>query len=88
MLQDVTALILFPESLFIGSPLWGWALLFPWKLTSIGDFGIISSLKKTHLTGCIRKIIAFYETLNDKKASHIHKHLMKKWEITDTIISY
>ena len=54
----------------------------------IGDFGTISGSEKTHLTGCIGKIIAFYETLNDKRMLHIHKHLMKKWDITDTIISY
>ena len=52
----------------------------------IGDFGIILGLKKTHLTGCIGAIIAFYKTLDDQKTSHIHEYLMKKWGITDIII--
>ena len=43
--------------------------------------------EKTHLTGCIGEIIAFYKALNDQEISHAHEYLMKKWGITDTIIS-
>ena len=44
--------------------------------------------EKTHLAGRIGKIIAFYETLDDQKTSHIHEYSIKKWEITNTIVSY
>ena len=44
----------------------------------IGDLGIMSDLKRTHLSGCIGEIIAFYETLNNKKTLYIHEYLMKK----------
>ena len=47
----------------------------------------MSGLKKTHLTGCIGEIITFYETLNDQETLYTHEYLMKKWGITDTIIS-
>ena len=40
------------------------------------------------LTGCIGEIIAFYKTLNDQETSHTQEYLMKKWGITDTIVSY
>ena len=53
-----------------------------------GDFGIIPGWKKTHLTGCIGEIIAFYRTLNDQETSYIQEYLMRKWGITDTLISY
>ena len=43
--------------------------------------GIISRWFKTHLTGCIGEIIGFYRNLTDEETSHIHKYLMKKWEI-------
>ena len=33
----------------------------------IADLGIIPGWKKKHLTGCIGKNIAFYETLDDQK---------------------
>ena len=42
---------------------------------------IISRWFKTHLTGCIGEIIGFYRSLTDEETSHIHKYLMKKWEI-------
>ena len=51
------------------------------------EFDIIPGWYKTHLTGCIGEIIAFHKTLNDQETSYIHEYLMKKWEITDTIIS-
>ena len=54
----------------------------------IGDFGIIPGLYKTHLTGCIGEIIAFHKTLNDQETSYIQEYLMKKWEITDTVVLY
>ena len=41
----------------------------------------ISRWFKTHLTGCIGEIIAFYRSLTDGETSHIHKYLMRKWEI-------
>ena len=44
----------------------------------IGDLGIMPSLKKTLLTGCIGEIIAFYKTLNDQETSYIHEYLMRK----------
>ena len=37
---------------------------------------------------CIGEIIAFYKTLNDQETSYIQECLMKKWGITDTIVSY
>ena len=42
---------------------------------------IISRRFKTHLTGCIGEIIGFYGSLTDEETSHIHKYLMKRWEI-------
>ena len=42
--------------------------------------------EKTHLTGCIGEIIGFHRRLRDKETSYIHQYLMRKWEITDTII--
>ena len=51
----------------------------------IGDFGIIPGLRKT---GCIGKIIALYKTPNDQETSYIHEYLMKKREITNTIVLY
>ena len=47
----------------------------------IGDLGITPN--NTYLTGCIGEIIGFYRSLRDTETSHIHKHLMKKWGITD-----
>ena len=44
---------------------------------------IVSRWFKTHLTGCIGEIIGFYRILTDTEALYIHKHLMKKWGITD-----
>ena len=58
-----------------------------WK-KYIGDFGIMPGWNETHLTGCIGKIIAFYRTLNDQENSYIHEYLMRKWGITDILISY
>ena len=54
----------------------------------IGDLGIMSSLDKTHLTGCIGEIIGFHRSLTDEKILHIHEYLVKKWGITDAIILY
>ena len=46
------------------------------------DLGLMSGMKKkTHLIGCIGEIIAFYDTLNDKKTSHFHEYLMKSGEL-------
>ena len=45
-------------------------------------------VRKTHLTGCIGEIMVFYETPDDKKTLNIHEYLMKKWRITNTIVSY
>ena len=56
----------------------------------IGNYLIIPHLQfssiiprwfKTQLTGCIGEIIGFYRSLTDEETSHIHKYLMKKWEI-------
>ena len=41
----------------------------------------ISRWFKTHLTGYIGEIIGFYRSLTDGETSHIHKYLMRKWEI-------
>ena len=49
----------------------------------IGDLGLMSDLKKTHLTGCIGEIIGFHRRLKDEEILYIHEYLMKKWEITD-----
>ena len=49
----------------------------------IGDLGSLNDSYKTYLSGCIGEIIGFYRSLTDKETSHIHKYLMKKWEITD-----
>ena len=54
----------------------------------IGNFGRMPGLKITHLTGCIDEIIAFYDTIDDQKASHIHEYLMKKLGITNTVVLY
>ena len=37
----------------------------------------------SHLIGCIGEIIGFYRSLTDTETLYIHKHLMKKWGITD-----
>ena len=47
----------------------------------IGDIG--KTAIKSHLIGCIGEIIGFYRSLTDKETLYIHKHLMKKWGITD-----
>ena len=47
----------------------------------IGDIGKTNI--KSHLIGCIGKIIGFYRSLTDKETSYIHKYLMKKWGITE-----
>ena len=52
----------------------------------IGDLGKISSGYKTHLIGCIGEIIGSYKTIKDEEILYIHKYLMKKWGITDTIV--
>ena len=38
---------------------------------------------KIHLIGGIGEIIGFYRSLTNKETLYIHKHLMKKWGITD-----
>ena len=53
----------------------------------VGDLGIMCGWNKTHLTGCIGEIIGFHRRLTDEEILYIHEYLMKKWEITDTIIS-
>ena len=46
------------------------------------------SLNKTHLTGCIGEITGFHRTLNDEETSCIYQYLMKKWGITNIVVSY
>ena len=54
----------------------------------VGDLGLMSGLrKKTQLTGCIGEIIDFYRSLTDDEILYIHVYLMRKWGITDTIVS-
>ena len=45
----------------------------------IGDLGIMPT--NTYLIGCIGEIIGFHRSLTDTETSHIHRYLMKKWEI-------
>ena len=45
----------------------------------ISDIGKMTI--KSHLIGYIGEIIGFYRSLTDKKTSHIHQYLMKKWGI-------
>ena len=52
-----------------------------------GNFGRMPGWNETQVTGCIGEIIAFYRTLNDQENSYIHEYLMRKWGITDTIMS-
>ena len=40
------------------------------------------------LTGCIGEIIGFHRSLKDQEILYIHKYLIKKWGIADTIVSY
>ena len=54
----------------------------------IGDLGKILGWHKTHLTGCTGEIIGSQSILKDEEILYIHKYLMKKWGITDTIILY
>ena len=54
----------------------------------IVDLGKIHGWHKTHLTGYIDEIIGCHRTLKDEETSYIHKYLMKKWRITDTIVLY
>ena len=53
----------------------------------IGDLGLMSGLKKTHLTGCIGEIIGFHRSPKDQEILYIHEYLIRKWGIIDTIIS-
>ena len=53
----------------------------------IGDLGKIPGWHKKQLTGCIGEIIGFCRRLKDEEILYIHEYLMKKWGITDTIIS-
>ena len=57
-----------------------------WK-KYIGDFGIMPGWNETYLTGCIGEIIAFHKTLKEQETLYIHEYLMKKWGITNTIVS-
>ena len=53
------------------------------------DLGFMSGLKKKpHLTGCIGEIIGFHRSLKDQEILYIHEYLMRKWEISDKIVSY
>ena len=70
----------------------------------VGDLGLMSDLKKTHLTGCIGdlgkipgwsethpigcigEITGFHRRLTVEEILYIHKYLMKKWGIADTIV--
>ena len=47
----------------------------------VGNIG--TSSDNSHLIGCIGEIIGFYRRLTDTETLYIHKHLMKKWGITD-----
>ena len=47
----------------------------------------IPGWNKTHLTSCIGEIIGFHKRLTDDEILYIHEYLMRKWGITDTIIS-
>ena len=49
----------------------------------IGDLDSLNGSYKTYLSGCIGEMIAIHTSLTDEKTSHIHKYLMKKWEITE-----
>ena len=40
------------------------------------------------LTGCIGEIIGFHRSLKDQEILYIHKYLIRKWGIADTIVSY
>ena len=53
----------------------------------VGDLGIMSGSKKTHLTGCIGEIIGFHRRLKDEEILYIRKYPMRKLGITDSIIS-
>ena len=53
----------------------------------LGDLGIMSGSNKTQLTGCIGEIISLHGRLTSEENLYIHEYLMKKWRITDTIIS-
>ena len=53
----------------------------------IGDLGEIPGWYRTYLTGCIGEIILFHKALKDEEILYIHQYLMKKWRITDTIVS-
>ena len=44
----------------------------------IGNLGKIPGWSKTHLTGCVGKIIGFHKTLNDQQISYIQEYLMMK----------
>ena len=43
---------------------------------------IISRWFKTHLTGCIAKIMGYHRYLTDTENPHIHQYLMRKWGIS------
>ena len=45
----------------------------------IVDLAKMPGWTKTHLTGCIGKIIGFYRSLTDEETSYIHQYLMTKW---------
>ena len=47
----------------------------------IGDLGIMSGLKRTHLTGCTDEIIGFHRRVKDEESSYFHQYLMTKWGI-------
>ena len=53
----------------------------------VGDLSIVSGWNKTHLTGCIREITGFHRRLTNEEILYIHEYLMRKWGITETIIS-
>ena len=53
----------------------------------VGDLGIMSGWDKTHLTGCIGEIIGLHRRLTNDEILYIDEYLMRKWGITDTIIS-
>ena len=54
---------------------------------SLGDLCKIPGWNETHLICYIAEIIVFHKTLKDEEISYIHKYFIKKWGITDTIIS-
>ena len=51
--------------------------------------GVIMSIRSFFLLiGCFGEIVGFHKTLNDQETLYIREYLMKKWRITNKIVSY